>query len=315
MPHPIILDVDPGHDDALAILLAVRHLDVLGITTVAGNQTLEKVTVNALKVLELAGLTHIPVAKGMVRPLISELLHSPVIHGETGLEGADLPAPTTPLEPRHATEFIVETVRAHPGITLVPTGPLSNVGMALRRAPDIAGHIREISLMGGSTDGGNVTAAAEFNIYCDPEAAHIVFTSGIPIKMSGLNITRQAPATAERRERIRNLGNRTGKVAAAWLDFYGAQVKKTLNVDGPSLHDAVAVAWLIDPTLIKSKKMHVAVELKGNLTRGMTVCDHRWPGYGGTGVRRRLPPNVEVGQELDVERFFALLYDTLVTYP
>lgn len=315
MPRQIILDVDPGHDDAMAILLAARHLDVLGITTVSGNQTIEKVTANALKVLELAELTHIPVARGMVRPLVSEPRHAAIIHGETGLDGADLPEPTTPLDPRHAVEFIVETVRAHEGVTLVPTGPLSNIGAALRRAPDIAGRVREISLMGGSTGGGNVTAAAEFNIYCDPEAAHIVYSSGAPIKMSGLNVTWQAAATAERRERIRGLGNRTGQVVASWLDFFSARVKAVFNLDGGSLHDAVAVTWLIDPSLIRSQMMHVAVELEGGLTRGMTVCDQRHPAYNGEGVLRRQPPNVEVGLQLDVERFFTLLYDTLATYP
>lgn len=315
MPRKIILDVDPGHDDAMAILLAARHLDVLGITTVAGNQTIEKTTINALKVLELAELTHIPVARGSARPLVSEPLHAPIIHGETGLDGAELPEPTTSLEPRHAVEFIVETVRGRNGVSLVPTGPLTNVGTALRRAPDIAERIPEISLMGGSVGGGNTTAAAEFNIYCDPEAAHIVFSSGIPIKMSGLNITRQAAATVGRRDRIRSLGNRTGRVVAGWLDFFSARVKEVFNIDGGSLHDAVAVAWLIDPTLIKSEMMHVAVELKGELTRGMTVCDQRYPSQVTGGIRRRLPSNVEVGMELDVERFFALLYDSLAAYP
>ena len=315
MLRKIILDVDPGHDDAIAILLAARHLDVLGITTVAGNQTIDKVTTNALKVLELAGLTDVPVAKGMARPLISESFHAPGIHGETGLDGAVVPEPTMPLDPRHAVEFIIETVRSQDGVTLVPVGPLTNIGAALRRAPDIAGRIPEISLMGGSVGGGNATAAAEFNIFCDPEAAHIVFDSGIPIKMSGLNVTRQAAATAERRRRIRDLGNHTGQVVADWLDFFSARVKAVFNIDGGSLHDAVAVAWLIDPTLVESKMMHVAVELKGGLTRGMTVCDQRYQGYSGGGIHQRLSPNVDVGLMLDVERFFALLYDTLATYP
>ncbi len=315
MLRKIILDIDPGHDDAIAILLAARHLDVLGITTVSGNQTIDKVTTNALKVLELAGLSHIPVAKGMARPLISESLHAPGIHGETGLDGAVVPEPTMPLDPRHAVEFIIETVRSQDGVTLVPVGPLTNIGAALRRAPDIAGRIPEISLMGGSVGGGNTTAAAEFNIFCDPEAAHIVFDSGIPIKMSGLNVTRQAAATAERRRRIRDLGNHTGQVVADWLDFFSARVKAVFNIDGGSLHDAVAVAWLIDPTLVESKMMHVAVELKGGLTRGMTVCDQRYQGYSGGGIHQRLSPNVDVGLMLDVERFFNLLIDTLATHP
>jgi pyrimidine-specific ribonucleoside hydrolase len=315
MSRKVILDVDPGHDDAMAILLAARHLKVLGITTVHGNGTIDKTTVNALKILEVADLTHIPVAKGMSLPLINELHTGAMIHGETALDGIDLPEPTTPLDPRHAVDFIVETVRTQEGVSLVPTGPLTNVGAALRQASDIAERIQEISLMGGSVGGGNATAAAEANIFHDPEAAHIVFSSGVPIKMSGLNITRQASATAERRERMRALGNRTGEVSAAWLDFYAGRLEYLHKLDGASLHDAVAVAWLIDPTLVEFKMMHVAVELKGDYTRGMTVCDQRHRIDVGEGVRRRLPPNVEVGMELDVERFFELLLDTLATYP
>ena len=315
MPHKIILDVDTGHDDAMAILLAARHLDVLGITTVAGNQTLNKTTTNTLKVIELAGLTHIPVAKGSSLPLVEKSRHAPQVHGESGLDGYDLPEPTTPLDPRHAVEFIVETVRAHDGVTLVPTGPLTNVAAALRHAPDIIERIREISLMGGGLNRGNITATAEFNIYCDPEAAHIVFSSGIPIKMAGVNITEQADALPEHRQRMRAMGNRTGEVAAAWLDFYAARLKEVANRPGATLHDAVSVAWLIDSTLVESKMMHVAVELKGGLTRGMTVCDQRYQGYSGGGIHQRLSPNVDVGLMLDVERFFNLLIDTLATHP
>ncbi|MFZ5916681.1 MAG: nucleoside hydrolase [Chloroflexota bacterium] len=315
MTRKVILDMDPGHDDALAILLAARHLEVLGITTVHGNGTVEKTTVNTLKILEVAGLTHIPVARGMAAPLINELHTGAMIHGESALDGVDLPEPTTPLDARDAVTFIIETVRAHEGVTLVPTGPLTNVATALRRAPDIAGRIPEISLMGGSAAGGNITASAEANIYHDPEAAHIVFSSGVPIKMAGLDITRQAAATAERRERMRALGNRTGQVAAAWLDFYAGRLELLHHLDSASLHDVVSVAWLIDPTLIQSKTMHVVVELKGEHTRGMTVCDRR-PGVDvDDDINRRLPPNTEVGLTLEVERFFEQLITTLATYP
>ena len=315
MPRKVILDMDPGHDDALAILLAARHLDVLGITTVYGNGTIEKTTVNTLKILQVAGLTHIPVAKGVAVPLINKLHTGAIVHGESALDGIDLPDPTTPLDPRHAVEFIVDTVRAHDGVTLVPAGPLTNIAAALHRAPDIVERVREISLMGGSASGGNITASTEANIYHDPEAAHIVFSSGIPIKMAGLDITRQAAATAERCERIRNLGNRTGEVAAAWLDFYAGRLKFLHDLDSASLHDVVSVAWLIDPTLIKSRMMHVVIELRGEHTRGSTVCDFRPFIDVGTGRNRRLPPNVDVGFVLDQERFFELLIDTLATYP
>ena len=311
----VILDVDTGHDDAMAILLAAKHLDVLGITTVAGNESLEKTTKNTLKVIELAGLTHIPVAKGSSLPLVEKSRHAPQVHGQSGLDGYDLPEPTTPLDPRHAVEFIVETVRANEAVTLVPVGPLTNIAAALRHAPDIIERIPEISLMGGGLNQGNITATAEFNIYCDPEAAHIVFSSGIPIKMAGVNITEQADALPEHRQHMRAMGNRTGTAAASWLDFYAAQLKKVANRPGATLHDAVSVAWLIDPTLVEAQEMYVAVELAGTLTRGMTVCDGRSGRRSTEPPEGRPPSNAEVGMKLDVDRFFELFLNTLATYP
>ncbi|MFZ5916682.1 MAG: nucleoside hydrolase [Chloroflexota bacterium] len=311
----VILDVDTGHDDAMAILLAARHLDVLGITTVAGNAPLEKTTKNTLKVLELAGLTHIPVAKGSSLPLVEKSRHAPQVHGPSGLDGYDLPEPTTPLDPRHAVEFIVDTVRAHEAVTLVPVGPLTNIAAALRQAPDIAARIAEISLMGGGLNQGNITATAEFNIYCDPEAAHIVFSSGAPIKMAGVNITEQSDALPAHVQRMRAMGNRTGAVAASLMDFYAARLKELSNRPGATQHDAVAVAWLIDPSLIEAQEMYVAVELTGALTRGMTVCDGRPGRRIGPPPEGRPPSNALVGLKLDTERFFELFLDTLATYP
>ncbi|MGQ0572358.1 MAG: nucleoside hydrolase [Armatimonadota bacterium] len=317
----MILDCDPGHDDAFAILLAARHLHVLGITTVSGNQSLDKVTANALKVVEFAALTRIPVARGSDRPLISQPQHAPEIHGETGLDGPQLPAPTTPLHPKHAVDFIIDTVMSTDGVTLVPTGPLTNVATALRREPRLASRLVEISLMGGSLTFGNTTPAAEFNIWCDPEAAHIVFTSGVPIKMCGLNLTRQAEAGEAETERIRRLGNRTGRIVAELLDFFRGTLRRMFGLSGGSLHDPCAVAWLIDPSLIQSRPMHVAIELNGQLTRGMTVCDYRHlrgavsEEMPGQSVHRGAPPNAEVGLHIDKQRFFDLLTDTLATYP
>ncbi len=317
----VILDCDPGHDDALAILLAAKHLDVLGITTVGGNQTLEKVTANALKVVEFAELTHIPVARGIGHPLVKAPLHVPEIHGETGMDGPTLPDPTTPLHPKHAVDFIIDTLMSQDGVTLIPTAPLTNIATALRREPRIASRIVEISLMGGSLTFGNSTPAAEFNIYVDPEAAHVVFTSGIPIKMCGLNLTRQASAGEEEVECIRRLGNRVSRVVAEMLDFYRGTLKRIFGLSGGSLHDPCAVAALIDPTLIEFRSMHVAVELRGQYTYGMTVCDYRHIRGSGAdiplseGVHRGEPPNAEVGMRLDKERFFQLLYDTLAMYP
>ncbi|MEZ4661030.1 MAG: nucleoside hydrolase [Caldilineaceae bacterium] len=215
----VIIDCDPGHDDALAILLAAKHLDVLGITTVAGNQHIDKVTANALKIVEFADLTHIPVAKGCGLPLVKPPMYAPEVHGETGMDGPELPTPTTPLDPRHGVDFLIDTVMAHDEVTLIPTGPLTNVASALRREPRIAERIPLISLMGGGLTCGNSTATAEFNIYVDPEAAHVVFSSGIPIKMCGLNLTRQANATDVEIARCRALGNRTGQIVAELLVF------------------------------------------------------------------------------------------------
>jgi len=316
----IILDCDPGHDDALAILLAAKHLDVVGITTVGGNQSLEKVTSNALKIVEFAGLTNIPVVEGMGHPLIQPPRYAPQIHGETGMDGPDLPTPTTPLHAQHAVDFIIDTVMSTNEVTLVPTGPLTNVATALRREPRIAKRIPEISLMGGSLTYGNATPAAEFNIYVDPEAAHIVFTSGIPIKMCGLNLTRQAAATDVEIKRIRDLGNNTGRIVAEMLEFYQGTLKRVFGITGGSLHDP-CVAALIDDSLIQFQKMHVGIELKGERTYGMTVCDYRHVrGSGeniveGGGVHRGETPNAKVGLNIDVDRFFDLLIDTLALYP
>ncbi|HRW09788.1 MAG TPA: nucleoside hydrolase [Caldilineaceae bacterium] len=317
----IILDCDPGHDDALAILLAAKHLDVLGITTVAGNQTIDKVTANARKVLEFAGLTHIPVAKGANHPLVKPALHAGNIHGESGLDGPVLPEPTIPLDPRHAVDFIIDTVMDNDEVTLVPTGPLTNIAMALHREPRLRERVAEISLMGGGLNSGNVTAAAEFNIYVDPEAAHVVFTSGIPLKMAGLNLTRQANATQAEIERCRALGNRTGQIVAELLTFFAGTIKEVFGVNGGSLHDPCAVAALIEPEMIEFMPLHVAVELHGTHTYGMTVCDVRHlRGIGEelvhVGKQSGETPNAQVGMRINSKRFFDLLIDeTLALYP
>jgi len=321
MARALIIDTDPGHDDAMAILLAAKHFEILGLTTTHGNQTVDKTTKNALKILEFSGLTHIPVARGSEHPLIQPLTPHPSGHGESGLDGPSLPEPTTRIHPKHAVEFIVDTVMSTDGVTLVTIGPLSNVGSAFRREPRIASRIREISMMGGATQVGNTAPVSELNVECDPEAAHIVFTSGVPIKMVGLNLTRQAEATPERRARLQALGNRVGQIAYEIVEWYSQRVQAMYGLRGASLHDPCAVAWLIDPTLIDSVRAHVAVELDGQFTRGMTVCDLRHitapgtPVKGGGGTKPGEPPNVEIGMRLDVERFFDLLLDTLAKYP
>ena len=316
----VIIDCDPGHDDALAILLAAQHLDVLGITTVSGNQSLDKVTRNALKVVELAGLTDIPVVHGLDRPLV-ELPRHAVSHGESGLDGFVLPEPTTPLHPDHAVDFIIDTVMASSDVTLIATGPLTNVAVALGREPRLRNQLAQISLMGGSLTFGNSTPAAEFNVWSDPEAAHIVFSSSVPIKMVGLNLTHQAVVAPSILDRMRAIGNRTGHVISQLLAFHCEQYLELYGLVGAPLHDACAVAWLIDDSLIESQALHVAVELRGQYTRGMTVCDYRYTGAAQADVEslertfQGQPANAQVGLRLDALRFFDLLIDTLARYP
>lgn len=317
MARRVIVDCDPGHDDALAILLAGRRLEVLAITTVAGNQTVEKVTTNALKVVEAAGLTAIPVARGAATPLVRPPRHAPEVHGETGLDGPELPPPRTPVADRHAVDLIVETAMREDDVTLLALGPLTNVALALRREPRLSQRLREICLMGGSTTRGNVTPAAEFNISVDPEAAHAVFTSGVPVRMVGLNVTQQVVATPERRRAVRAAGTRVAVLAADLLEFYSAVIHRLYGLPGGALHDPVAAAALIDPSLVRFAPMHVAVELHGEHTAGMTVCDDRYTRTAPDvpAARRGAPPNAEVAVAVDADRCFDLLLDVLREYP
>lgn len=314
----VAIDCDPGHDDALAIWLAAQHFDVVGITTVHGNQSLEKVTRNALQVLEVAGLD-VPVFPGCASPLVQEPVYAPGIHGKSGLDGPTLPEPTKRAESDHAVGFIIRTAREHPGVTLIATGPLTNLAMAIRLEPELRDLVGEISLMGGSATYGNSTAVAEFNIWSDPEAARIVFESGIPLRMVGLNLTRQAEAGPDRVQQLRSIGNRVGDVAADLVEFYGAQVRRLFGLRGASLHDVCAVAWLVDESLIEGRRLHVSVELHGEVTRGMTICDQRHVGgssvaEGDVTVAGGKTPNALVGMHLDVERFFELLVSALSRY-
>lgn len=320
----IIIDCDPGHDDAFAIMLAVRHLEVLGVTTVGGNSPLEKTSLNALKILEALGREDIPVHAGHACPLIVPLVTAPMFHGESGLDGPVLPQPRRALAQGHAVDFLIDTIMATPDLSLVATGPLTNVAAALGREPRIASRLREIALMGGSATYGNWTPTAEFNIFVDPEAAWKVFESGVPIKMCGLNLTQQACITPREFTRIAAVPTRTGKLAAELLTFFMASSIKAAGIKGCDIHDALAVAWLIRPGLITSAPMHVAVELKGEYTRGMTVCDYRHlrsdkPGVdlarSGLYPPRGQRPNAEVGLELDFEGFMDLLLETLGSLP
>ncbi len=315
----VIIDCDPGHDDALAILLAGQHLEILGITTVAGNQTLAKVTVNALKIVELMNRSDIPVYSGMHVPLLRAPHHAGHIHGETGMDGPDFPTPQKEVEPQHAVEFIIETLKSESDVWLVPIGPLTNIAMAFRQCPEIMSRVAGISLMGGSLTTGNSTATAEFNIWFDAEAARIVFDSGVPIKMCGLNLTQQANATDREIERIRGLGNQVGEQVAALLTFYLDAGASRSGIRKAALHDPCSVAALIQPDLFQWESMHVSVETQGELTYGMTVCDYRHLRGFGTPVQDRGPlrgeeANVEVGMEIDGSRFLDLLIEALGKY-
>ncbi len=302
---PIILDVDPGHDDAVAIMLAcgAPGLDLLAVTTVAGNVPLEKTTRNALRVLSLIGHTAVPVAAGASSPLHRPLHTAEDIHGESGLEGPEIPDASFEPDERGATALIADTLREAPEpVTLVPVGPLTNVATFLREHPELKERIGRVSLMGGSIGLGNTTPAAEFNVYVDPEAAREVFESGLPITMSGLDVTHQAGAGRAERENLRSLG-KIGGVVAELLEYFASTYRNVFGFDAPPLHDAVAVAAVLEPELLTTRPMRVDVECESELTRGETVCDF----YGVTGE----PPNAEVGVELDREGFFELLYRTL----
>lgn len=308
MPRPsIILDCDPGHDDAMAIILAARHTDLIGITTVNGNAPLARTTANALVMTQLLGVDT-PVHSGAERPLLAPLLHAEHIHGESGLDGATLPPLTRTAASDDAVGFIIDTVRAHEGVWLVPVGPCTNIALALRAAPDLAGRIAGISIMGGSSTFGNRTPAAEFNIWCDPEAAAIVFESGVPIIMSGLNLTYQAQATPPRIEAIRDLGTPLGTIVADLLVFFtGTYQHVNHGFVGAPVHDACAVLALTHPELFTRRDVHVDVEVHGTHTRGMTLVDNR-------PIRERDPHNAVLQETVDAEAMFAILTGTIASF-
>jgi len=319
MRRPVILDCDPGHDDALAILLAARHFDLLGIAAVAGNVDVERTTTNARRMVDLAGL-RVPVAQGCAAPLIASPRHVPEVHGSSGLDGYDFPPPHTPVDPRHGVQLIVETLRAHEGVTVIATGPLTNLAVALRQAPEIAGRIRAISLMGGSVTLGNSTPAAEFNVWFDPEAADVVFRSGIPLWMCGLNVTRHAGIDEAAIDRFERLNTRTARAMSAVLRVYLSNLRRGSGVASAALHDPCAVAILLDPCPIAWAPMHVAVELRGQHTRGMTVCDARHlPAFNPAAIDGSPPrgsaPNANVAVGIDHAAFLRLIEEALAAYP
>lgn len=313
-----IIDCDPGHDDVMAILLGARTLNLCGITTVHGNASLENTTRNALQVVEFADLADVPVARGHARPLVREPRYAPAVHGESGLDGPTLAPPTVPLHPQNAVDFILERSHSAPDLHLLPVGPLTNIAAALNLDPTLRQRVKQISLMGGSLIWGNATPAAEFNILCDPEAAHVVFTSGIPIKMIGLNATHQVLARPEYRQRVRAIGSTTSTHVADMLDFYSRGESNGTGLAGGAMHDPLAVAALIDPAILSFEPMHVAVEYAGAYTAGMTLCDGRHLGADFRPIKPRgrgAAPNAEVAIVADEKRFWELFLDILATYP
>lgn len=301
MSVPLILDCDPGHDDAFAILLAAGSplADLRAITTVAGNGTLEAVTHNALRVCTLAGIRDVPIAAGAAGPLHGELHTAADVHGSSGLDGPDLPEPEIELDPRPATQLIADVVReAGEPVLLVPTGPLTNIAHLLEREPDVREHLSAIVWMGGSRGRGNRTPYAEFNAWVDPEAAEIVMASGVPFTLVGLHLTHQALATPAVVERIRGVGGAIAEVAADWLGYFSSTYRAIWGFDAP-LHDPCALAIALDPTLATFEEAFVAVETQGRWTRGATVVDP----FGRLGRA----PNGRVALDLDVERFWDML--------
>ncbi|MDY4677448.1 MAG: nucleoside hydrolase [Bifidobacterium tsurumiense] len=305
----IILDCDPGHDDAMAILLAVGNpnIDLIGVTTVGGNQSLDKVTYNARAVLEKAQATEIPVHQGCGHPLVRPLEVAADVHGETGLDGVELPEPTRPLDQGHAVNWIIETIMNNePGtITLVPTGPLTNIAMAARLEPRIVKRVKEVVLMGGGYHVGNWSAVAEFNIKVDPEAAHVVFNESWPVTMVGLDLTHQALFTPEVQSRIDALGTDVSSFASGLMDFFREAYRNNQDFVDPPVHDPCTVAYLIDRSVMTTRRCPVDVELHGDLTLGMTVADLRGPEPSAEQC------HTQVAVALDFDKFWDLIIDAI----
>jgi purine nucleosidase/pyrimidine-specific ribonucleoside hydrolase len=299
-PIPLVLDCDPGHDDMVAILLAAGSpaIDLRAITTVGGNGRLEQVTRNALLTCTLAGIHDVPVAAGSAAPLLGPLFTAPQVHGESAMDGADLGEPGVELDGRHAVELLADVLTAaSEPVTVVAVGPLTNIGLLLRRHPETAAAIREIVVMGGTMGAGNIRPLAEFNIWVDPEAAHIVFSSGLPVTLCGLDVTHQALATPAVLASLTALDTPLARVVVDLLGFFGDRYRDLWGFEAPPVHDPVAVARVIDPELVRCAPAHIAIELRGEHTRGATVVDR----FGVTGHE----VNAQVALELDAPRFWA----------
>ena len=312
MNRAIIIDTDPGHDDAFAILAAIaspESLDLRAITTVAGNVPLDKTTYNVLRLRQLVAANHVPIYRGCARPMVNELVTAEYVHGETGLDGPNLPEPDLDVEPEHAVDYLVSELLAAEdrSVTVCLLGPMTNMGMALVKEPSIAAKVEEFVIMGGSfKEGGNVTPTAEFNVYVDPHAAHVVFTSGVPITIMPLDVTHQAQATPPRVAEFRSLGSPVGEVVGAMLDFVEKFDVSQYGFEGYPLHDPTVIAYLLEPEIFEFREAHVSVVTAAGDTHGQTVAD--W--YRQTGRE----PNAQVAMALDADRFFALITGLLARF-
>ncbi len=304
----VLLDCDPGHDDAIAIVIAARHTELIGITAVAGNAPLTSTTHNALVMRDLLGID-VPVHSGAAKPLVGEPKHAGHVHGESGLDGADLLAPTTPLDGTDAVQFIIDACHRHDDLWLVPVGPLTNIALALQKDPQIAHRVAGISLMGGGSFG-NRSTMAEFNIWADPEAAQIVFASGAPLIMAGLDVTHQFQATPARIERLRTIGGTLATTLADLLVFFSMMYLRNHDeghLEGGAMHDPLAVLALTHPHLFERVDRHVVIETKGEHTRGMTVIDERR-------LIERAAPNTEVLTRVDPDAAFDLVVEAVAHF-
>lgn len=305
----IILDCDPGHDDAVAILLALGNpeIDLIGVTTVGGNQSLDKVTYNARAVLEKAHATHIPVHAGCDRPILRSQEVAASIHGESGLDGVELPVPTRPLEDMHAVNYIIKTImESDPqAITLVPTGPLTNIALACRLEPRIVERVKEVVLMGGGYHRGNWSAVAEFNIKVDPEAAHIVFNEPWPLTMVGLDLTHQALCTPAVQKRIEEIDTPLAHFVSGLMDSFRKAYQDNQDFQDPPVHDPCTIAYLIDSAVVQTRRCPLDVEIHSELTLGMTVADLRGPEPSAKDC------HTQVATKLDFDKFWDLVTDAI----
>jgi pyrimidine-specific ribonucleoside hydrolase len=306
---PVVMDVDPGHDDALAILLAYARpeIDLRAITVVAGNQTLPKTLRNCLQLCTVAGITDVPIAAGAAVPMLRPQEIAPEVHGESGLEGPQLPESSIEPEQVHAVDLIARAIReSDRPVTLIPTGPLTNIALFLLKYPELKGQIAHICLMGGAIAEGNKTPSAEFNIYVDPEAARIVFNAGLPLTMIGLDVTHKALITPAHSRQLRETGGTVATVVADLLDFFTLWHDEVYQMGGAPLHDPCAVAQVVQPGIVTTRFLNADVEVHGELTAGRTVVD-LWKVTGKE-------PNAHVGIDLDTPAFVAMLLDAVRSY-